>query len=275
MNETKAARLYLDLLKRMLMGADVEVEYTPAKLPRDFVRHRLSRAAVLWLRKRGIRVMKEHVVDPAARAEGMDWPVGALTMIGKRRLDHLQECIESVLRDGVPGDFIETGVWRGGTVIFLRAALEAYDEPERQVWVADSFEGLPLPDPARYPADEGDRHHTQAEYLAVSIDQVRANFARFGLLDERVRFLKGWFRDTLPGAPVEKLAILRMDGDMYESTMDALVNLYPKLSPGGYAVVDDYFLRGCRQAVSDYRDRNGITEEIHWIDKLGAYWRKS
>lgn len=275
MKDSTAARMYLDLLKKTLTGADATVEYTPAKLPRDFLRHRLTRAAVLWLRSRGIRVMQEHVVDPAARAEGADWPVEALTMIGMKRLGHLQECLETVLREDIPGDVIETGVWRGGTVLFMRAVLEAYEDKERLVWAADSFRGLPPPDAARYPADEGDRHHLHADYLAVSREQVERNFARFGLLDDRVRFLEGWFRDTLPTAPVERLSILRMDGDMYESTMDALTHLYPKLSPGGYAIVDDYFLRGCREAVTDYREQNGIRDEIHWIDRLGAFWRKS
>ncbi len=274
MKESAAARLYLDLLKRTLCDLDAGVEYTPARLPRDFLRHRISRAVVLWLRRRGIRVMKEHIVDPAARAEGMDWPVRAYTMIGMKRLSHLQECVETVLREKVPGDLVETGVWRGGTVIFMRAILSAYEDAERTVWVADSFRGLPAPDAVKYPADEGDRHHTQAEYLGVSLEQVKRNFEAFGMLDDRVRFLEGWFRDTLPTAPIRSLSILRMDGDMYESTMDALVNLYPKLSPGGFAIVDDYFLRGCRQAVTDYREKNGITEEIHWIDKLGAFWRK-
>ena len=152
--------------------------------------------------------------------------------------------------------------WRGGATIFMRAVLKAYGVTDRYVWVADSFEGLPPPETGKYPHDAGDRLH-EARELAVSLEEVKANFERYGLLDDQVRFLKGWFRDTLPAAPIERLAVLRLDGDMYESTMDTLVNLYPKLSEGGYAIVDDYgAIPACRQAVNDYRSANAITEKI-------------
>ncbi len=105
---------------------------------------------------------------------------------------------------------------------------------------------------------------------------MKANFERYGLLDDQVRFLKGWFRETLPKAPIERLAIVRLDGDMYESTLDGLVNLYPKLSVGGYLIVDDYgAVSGCRQAVLDYRERLGITDEIIPTDWTAVYWRRS
>ena len=213
--------------------------------------------------------------DPAQRAEGRDWPAHAHTMIGLKRLDSLQSCVEDVLARGVPGDLIETGVWRGGASIFMRAVLKAYGVNDRRVWVADSFEGLPAPDPEKYPADAGDRLHEFKE-LAVPLEEVKANFARYGLLDDQVRFLKGWFRDTLPNAPIERLAVARLDGDMYESTTDALVNLYPKLSAGGYLIVDDYgCYASCRQAVHDYREAHGVTDEIREIDWTGVYWQKS
>jgi hypothetical protein len=195
-------------------------------------------------------------------------------MIGLKRLDNLEFCIEEVIAKGVPGDLIETGVWRGGATIFMRAVLKAYGVTDRCVWVADSFAGLPPPDAGKYPHDAGDRLH-EARELAVSLEQVKANFDRYGLLDDQVRFLKGWFRDTLPTAPIERLAVLRLDGDMYQSTMDALANLYPKVSQGGYVIVDDYSaIPACRQAVHDYRSANGITEEIRDIDWTGIFWQK-
>jgi O-methyltransferase len=211
--------------------------------------------------------------DPGVREEGRDWPSRGCTMIGLKRLDNVQYCIEDVLARGVPGDLMETGVWRGGATIFMRAVLKAHDVTDRRVWVADSFEGLPPPDP-RYAADIGDIHHTFSQ-LVVPLETVRGNFERFGMLDDQVRFLKGWFRDTLPSAPIEQLAVLRLDGDMYESTMDALTNLYPKLAPGGYLIVDDYgWVPNCRQAVDDFRRSNGIDEEIHWVDFTGVYWQR-
>jgi len=195
-------------------------------------------------------------------------------MIGLKRLDNLEFCIEQVVTNGVVGDLIETGVWRGGAAIFMRAVLKAYGVTDRYVWVADSFEGLPPPDMGKYPHDAGDSLHDARE-LAVSLEEVEANFERYGLLDDQVRFLKGWFRDTLPAAPIERLAVLRLDGDMYQSTTDALVNLYPKLSEGGYVIVDDYgAIAACRQAVNDYRSANAITEEIHDIDWTGIFWQK-
>jgi O-methyltransferase len=179
-----------------------------------------------------------------------------------------------VLEREVPGDLIETGAWRGGATIFMRAILRAYGDTERVVWVADSFQGLPTPDPSLYPEDETDRSWAHAE-LAVSLDNVKANFERYGLLDDQVRFLPGWFRETLPAAPIERLALLRLDGDMYESTMVALESLYPKLSSGGYVIVDDYgALQGCRAAVDDFRREQAITEELKWIDWTGVFWKR-
>jgi O-methyltransferase len=195
-------------------------------------------------------------------------------MIGLKRLDNLHACIEAVIRGQIQGDLIETGVWRGGACIFMRAALNVYGDQNRKIWVADSFEGLPRPD-GRYQQDEGDLHWTHSE-LVVSLDQVKANFSRYGLLDDRVCFLKGWFKDTLPRAPIERLAILRLDGDMYSSTMDALVNLYPKLSCGGFAIIDDFYaVETCRKAVNDFRESNNIHEAILPIDPSAVYWRKT
>jgi O-methyltransferase len=120
-----------------------------------------------------------------------------------------------------------------------------------------------------------DRHWKKSDILGVSLDQVKANFSRYGLLDERVLFLKGWFKDTLPVAPVERLAILRVDGDMYSSTMDSLLNLYPKLSAGGYAIIDDYGeIETCRKAVDDFRTGNKIEAPLSLIDLSGVYWKK-
>ena len=91
------------------------------------------------------------------------------------------------------------------------------DDTKRSVWLADSFQGLPAPSPAGYPQDAGNSHATFTSYLGVSLETVQANFGRYGLPDDHVEFIAGWFRDTLPAAPVETIAVLRRDGDMYES----------------------------------------------------------
>lgn len=213
--------------------------------------------------------------EPIQKVEGRIWPSVAHTMIGSLRLNNLQYCVEDVLAKNVLGDFIETGVWRGGATIFMRAILKAYGVTDRLVWVADSFEGLPAPDPAQYPEDAGLNFHLH-EALAVPLEEVQSNFKKYELLDDRVCFLKGWFRDTLAYAPIKRLAVLRLDGDLYQSTMEALVNLYPKLSIGGYAIVDDYgAVEACRKAVDDYRKEHGITEEILRVDWTGVYWQRT
>jgi hypothetical protein len=245
-----ATELYLDLMKRSLTGLVTE---DAAKTP-------------------GLDALEGF--DPERRWSGEDWPATALTMIGMERLTNLQECLEDVISRGVAGDVIETGVWRGGATIFMRAVLAAHGERGRVVWVADSFQGVPRPDTSAYPADEGDTFWEKSE-LAVSLDDVRGNFESYGLLDEQVRFLPGWFRETLGEAPIEQLAVLRLDGDLYESTIVALRALYPKLSAGGYVIVDDYALDTCRLAVDDYRVEAGVLEEPEWIDRNGAFWRKS
>jgi O-methyltransferase len=195
-------------------------------------------------------------------------------MVGMLRLDNLQDLLSDILVRRIPGDVIETGVWRGGASIFMRAVLKAHGDLDRIVWVADSFQGLPKPNARLYPKDEGDSLWTFSE-LAIPIETVKANFARYEMLDDNVRFLPGWFADTLPAAPIERLSLMRLDGDLYESTMDALRTLYPKLSPGGYVVIDDYRnLETCRAAVDDYRSQNGISEPIRQVDWTCVYWQR-
>ncbi len=243
---------YLDLMKRTLL----DLIYSE---PDDMVMSMLS---------------KQLVPVEEARQIGVDWPERALTMIGLERLNNLQFCVEDVLQRGIPGDFIETGVWRGGSCIFMRAILKVYGVTDRIVWVADSFQGLPSPDSEHYPLDKGLDLSGLPE-LAVSRPEVAHNFERFDLLDDQVQFLEGWFKDTLAAAPIKQLAVLRLDGDLYQSTMEALVALYPKLTPGGYIIIDDYgAVEACRRAVHDYRDQHSITEEIHIIDWGGVYWQR-
>jgi hypothetical protein len=243
-------QLYLNLAKRMILGL-IYQDASASDSPNTAGRFNLE-----------------------ARLEGAEWPSQAHSMIGMHRMNNIQHCLERVIKEGVPGDFVETGVWRGGASIFARTVLEAYGERGRRVWLCDSFEGLPPPDVTKYPQDTG-YDFSPFKTLAVSLEQVKSNFDAYGLLDEQVAFLKGWFKDTLPTAPIRQVAVLRLDGDLYESTMDALAALYHKVSPGGYVIVDDYgAVPPCAQAVHDFRAANGITDEILRIDAAGAYWRR-
>jgi|SRR5690625_188856 len=265
LTETDSARatrdLYLDLVERVLINSVYE---DPGMLYPD------------GASREEIAAHREVVeFDPKRRANGFDFPTQAHTMIGGRRMANIRECVETVLAEEVPGDLIETGVWRGGATIYMRAILKAYGVDDRTVWVADSFEGLPAADSDRYPIDAGIPFDAMTDVLGVPLAEVQDNFRRYNLLDEQVQFIKGFFRDSLPTAPVDRLAVLRLDGDMYESTINALDALYPKLSVGGFVIIDDYRLvPACRQAVNDYRSTHGITTSITAIDACGSYWRK-
>lgn len=274
-SEAGISARYVDLLKRTLTGT-AGATYDVV-IPRSRRLYSLQQAAYgslqRLLARRGLALLRQ--ADPKVSAQGMGQTAIGETMIGIARLEQIEACVAEVMADEVPGDFIETGVWRGGASIFMRALLDVHGDTKRTVWLADSFAGLPKPDAARYPADKGDRHWQKSASLAISLEQVRANVARHGFLDNRVRFLPGWFRDTLPGAPVERLAVLRLDGDMYESTMVALDALYDRLSVGGYVIVDDYALPTCAKAIIDFRSKRDIHDPLVRVDWTGVHWRKS
>ena len=266
--------MYLDTIKKTLTRALVAMRYerhtiNPTRKPIDS----LYGAGKKLIAAKGLELVRVIPSDPLGYLESghaaSNRMEDAETMIGTRQLDNLQFCITDVIQNGVPGDVLEAGVWRGGASIFMRAVLKVYGK-ERRVWVADSFEGLPNPD------KKLDSYGWNAGDMAVSLEEVKANFARYGLLDENVRFLKGFFSDTLPNAPIGSLAVLRVDADLYESTMDVLKALYPRLSAGGYAVFDDYHnLPDCRKAIEEYRRAHNITEEIKTIDTRAVFWRKA
>lgn len=250
----EAGELYLDLLKRSLTNSLFAVEPDANRQTPRFMNH----------------FIKHYINSPA------------VSMLPLSRFDNLQNCVVDILEKGVPGDLIETGVWRGGATIFMAAILRLYGETRRTVWVADSFEGLPEPDAELYPLEAQAFHgpvmSKEMNRLAATLEDVQANFSAYGLLDDRIRFLKGWFKDTLPGAPVEHISILRLDGDYYESTRDALASLYDKLSVGGYCIIDDYgeaTWTYCKRAVDEFREQRGITDELIKVDASCWYWRRS
>lgn len=265
--------LYLDLMKKVLTRAIVATGHE-----RHTVRPMGRKSTLVhWLNRLSAPLHMEIVRLVSCCAndflesghEAGNRPEDSETMLGTRQLDHMQQCVREVLDRKVPGDFLEAGVWRGGMSIFMRAALKAHGVSNRKVWLADSFAGLPPVDTAveKFAWHSGD--------MAVSLETVKNNFARYGLLDEQVEFLKGFFCDTLPGAPIPPLAILRIDADLYTSTVDALTHLYPKLSAGGFALFDDYQnLPDCRRAIDEYRQQHGITESIIPIDTRAVYWQR-
>ena len=220
-----------------------------------------------------VRPLAVEPFNPETRAIGRDWPTQAHTMVGRARLENLRKLSQQALDDGIAGDFIETGVWRGGCCILMRGILAANQIYDRKIYVADSFAGLPAPNEKLYPADAGWDLRWIKE-LAISLDTVKGNFARYGLLDEQVVFVQGLFSDTLPSLSAGPFALLRLDGDLYESTIVALNSLYPKLSPGGFVIIDDYSLDPCKRAVADFRAQCDINASLHEVDWTGMWWRK-
>lgn len=268
--------LYLDLLERTI---------TRAVLARSVERHtwrpgfpvkRQLVALMKWACSlAGLEVVRLVKTTPedylesghAARNRAED----AESMVGTLQFDSMQACIADVVANNVPGDLLEAGVWRGGMTIFMRGVLKSLDVGDRKVWVADSFSGLPPPDKI---AERNAKWWREAD-MAESLETVQANFARYGLLDDQVRFIEGFFAETLPG-PVGRLAVLRIDADLYQSTADVLNALYPRLEVGGYLICDDYQnLHDCRRAVDEYRAKRGITDPIVKMDRRAIYWKKS
>jgi hypothetical protein len=201
----------------------------------------------------------------------------AHTLATDAQLDNVRTAVETVLAENVPGDLIEAGVFRGGQTIWMRGVLKACGVVDRKVFVADSFEGLPAPD-ATVDLDDAIAHELLGDvgHFRVEARDVRANFAHYGLLDDQVQIVPGWFAESLPKAPIDKLAVMRLDGDYYASTRDALNALYPHLSIGGFAIIDDYGLPiGCKRAVDAYRQEHGITEELQPGGAHTFFWRRA
>lgn len=196
-----------------------------------------------------------------------------VSMLPGHKLDTLRYCIEDCLKNSIQGDIIETGVWKGGATIYCAGILKAHGNTDKKVFVADSFAGLPPPDAGKWPHDKGDTSYQRTD-LAISLEEVKENFRAFHLLSENIVFVKGFFEQSLQSAGIGRLAVLRLDGDMYGSTMTVLEQLYHKLEVGGYLILDDWLISGARQALLDFRERKGIQEDMY-EDFSGIFWKKT
>ena len=262
-------------MKRALTryGLEGELDCVPSDPPQGALKRMAALTVNRALRTRGKVIAScKPIVFQDAEDGRMNRVLNGETMVGLKRLDNVQFCVSDVIRRKIPGDLIECGAWRGGVCILMRAVLAAYGVKDRAVWVADSFEGLPVPDEVKYSED----HRWNGGEMAVSLEEAQDNFRKYGLLDGQVKFLKGYFKDTLPRAPISQLAVLRVDGDLYQSVMETMEYMYPKVSVGGYVILDDYgeHLPPAKKAVDDYRKAHGITTPIERIDYSGAFWRK-
>lgn len=264
MNQSK----YINLLKKTLTFSLWEKSYIDPMVF-DYPWHKRLFLKIL---SSLISINKNYALVRVFHTKDHPAQVQAHTMLYEEAINNLQFCVEDVLKNNIRGDFIEAGVWRGGACIFMKGILEAFGVKDRKIFVADSFAGLPKPDRAEDENEVGSRYHTY-KFLVASLEEVRGNFEKYDLLDDGVIFLKGWFKDTLNDPRIEKLALIRLDGDMYGSTMDVMSHLYPKLSKGGYCIIDDWNLPDARRAVFDYLKENNFAPHIVEFTKH-AYWKK-
>lgn len=204
--------------------------------------------------------------------ERSDWKIDRAscptTLLRKGQLDLIEQAAVALEKDKIPGDYIEAGIWRGGAVLLMRALLDAYEISGRKVFAADSFARIPKN--VRAVNDPVDQWRDR---WVASIDEVRQNIARFGMLDDRIVFVEGFFAESLARLSDERFALVRLDSDSYDSVETSLDYLYPLVSQGGIVIIDDWHLPGCRMAVEDYRARYGIRDEVREYD-ANAYWVK-
>jgi O-methyltransferase len=266
--------LYLDLLKRALLNElglenELRIAYLQSCIAASIVPDPIHLHDIRFADADGFSALMQSRLAGRFPSPGTA-PGYGHTMIGRDRLDQLHDCLDRVTEDDIPGDLLEAGVWRGGACIFMRGYLKAHNISDRTVWLADSFRGLPEAEAKAHGVDPVLNNH-----LAVSAATVRDAFERYGLWDEQVTLVEGWFADTLPTLPAERLAVLRLDGDLFGSTIAGLASLYPRVAPGGFVIIDDYFaVGGCRAAVDAFRARQGITAPMERIDWTGMVWRK-
>jgi len=256
-SQQRARLAYLEMIKSMVSGT-VYLEAEVSIKPILGVPLATSQGTLNW----------------QSRQKGGDWTYLGDTMTGWKRIDNVHALLQDVMEHNIPGDYIETGVWRGGSSMFARAVMLAYGQPHRKSYVCDSFSGLP---PQGRPLHKGDKGWDNTPYLEVHQDIVVDGFDKYSLLDENVIFVKGFFNDTMPHVRplVESVSVMRLDGDMYESTVDVLYHLYDKLSVGGYVIMDDWFGFPSKQACEDFFAVHKISPQIVRIDDLSAYWQKT
>jgi O-methyltransferase len=200
-------------------------------------------------------------------AKGIIRAVRPWTMTGHDKMYALIQAVRYVTRHRIPGDVVECGVWRGGSMQAVARTLLAAGDTTRDLHLFDTYEGMPPPsDRDLRRSDERSAEELLAEesredskvWAVATLDDVKDGFSRLDYPAERVHFVKGKVEDTIPGHAPEQISILRLDTDWYESTRHELEHLYPRLSPGGVLLLDDYgYWEGAREAVDEFLEQSG------------------
>jgi len=239
------------------------------------IRSRL-RALRKLLRSKPERVRREDMEDPAFQA--IQERCSRFTMTSIERMYALHQAVAYLKRAAIPGDFVECGVWRGGSSMLTALSLLELKDSTRTLYLYDTFEGMSRPTEkdvsikghAASPRWEERRHGEGSAWCEASIEDVRANLATTGYPGDRLRFIKGKVEDTIPGVIPDKIALLRLDTDWYESTRHEFEHLYPRLEVGGVLIIDDYgHWEGARIAADEYFAAHDIPIFLNRIDYTG------
>ena len=207
--------------------------------------------------------------------------VGGISVVSAARRRATVHMARAALLSDVRGDFVETGVYTGGTTALMALALRDFDACGRKMWAFDSFEGFP--DDIREEDSSGGSNKGAAGEFSSPYETFVENMGIIGDAADRLVVTRGFFNETCAKSAVAEIALLRLDGDLYVSTWDALAALYDRVSPGGFVYVDDYgSFNGCREAVDRFRTERRIFEPMHFVQENtgpqpsfeAVWWRK-
>jgi O-methyltransferase len=204
--------------------------------------------------------------------------VRAYTMTSVERVAALCEAVRYVSRNHIPGDLVECGVWRGGSMLAAARTLLAHGDRTRTLWLYDTFAGMSEPTEA----DKRDSDKALASELLASHDRDSDLWAVSGLAEvkrvmslcsypaDKIRYVEGRVEDTIPEIAPDLIAVLRLDTDWYESTRHELAHLVPRVAPGGVLIIDDYgFWQGARRAVDEFLEATKLRLLLNRIDETG------
>lgn len=207
------------------------------------------------------------------------------TMVSYQAIATLADQVRYCEERGIAGDYVELGVWKGGCLAVMALANMAFGSERRMIHGFDSFQGIPLPrrdkddmvwarEAMKLTDEQCDGRLVAAEQLIGPKADVEQTLAGTGYPRDRVRLHEGWFQDTVPIADMDKIAVLRLDGDLYDSYVVALDHLYDKVQPGGFVIFDDWILEGCRRAVTEFFERRNISPYLCQVDESVRYFQK-
>lgn len=195
--------------------------------------------------------------------------VEPFTGTGPVRVDALITAVKHVVEENIPGDFVECGVWKGGSIMAMALTLIELGA-ERDIWLYDTFAGMPPPQgiDGKKAARRWAETREDNNWCLCPIEEVKENVYSTGYPRGRFRFVKGMVEDIIPMTAPEKIALLRLDTDWYSSTLHELIHLYPRLSLGGVLLIDDYgHYRGARKATDRFIADHAPDLVLQYVDK--------